>query len=156
MNFENKAGIDVTLHPDKGEHRTTGYPIKPSMTLELRLVEQGSQTNFPVIFSAKNSKGEKLLIDDATTYMTMPTETSDRVLDVVITAPLSCPEENGVFSDPADHYGFISCNGGIAQKKQCPSNTIWNDLAKECSKEKSSKFLACKRITNSMPWNRTE
>lgn len=49
---------------------------------------------------------------------------------------VSCPEENGVFADPADRFGFISCNGGIAQKKQCPSNTIWNDEAKECSKEK--------------------
>ncbi len=54
---------------------------------------------------------------------------------------VSCPEENGVFADPGDHYSFISCNGGIAQKKQCPSNTIWNDQAKECSKEKSSKLV---------------
>ncbi len=88
INFENKAGVDLTLLPDKGEHRINGYPIKPSMTLELRLVEQGSQTNFPVTFSAENSKTkERLLIDDATTYMTMPTETADQVLDVVITAP---------------------------------------------------------------------
>lgn len=77
----------MTLYPDKGEHRTSGYPIKPSMTLELRLVEQGSQTNFPVLFSAKNSKtDEKLLIDGETTYVTTPTETSDPVLDAVITA----------------------------------------------------------------------
>ena len=87
MNFENKAGVDVTLFPDKGEHRAKGYPVKPSMTLELRLVEQGSQTNFPVLFSAKNSHtGEKLLIDGETTYVATPTETADPVLDAVITA----------------------------------------------------------------------
>jgi len=137
VNFENKAGVDVTLFPDKGEHRAKGYPVKPSMTLELRLVEQGSQTNFPVLFSAKNSHtGEKLLIDGETTYVATPTETADPVLDAVITATLSCPEENGVFADPADRFGFVSCNGGIAQKKHCPSKTIWNDEAKECSKEK--------------------
>ena len=87
VNFENKAGVDVTLFPDKGEHRVNGYPIKPSMTLELRLVEQGSQTNFPVLFSAKNSNtGETLLIEGETTYVATPTETSDPVLDAVITA----------------------------------------------------------------------
>lgn len=87
VNFENKAGVEVTLFPDKGEHRVNGYPIKPSMTLELRLVEQGSQTNFPVTFSAKNSKTtEKLLIEGETTYVTTPTETSAPVLDAVITA----------------------------------------------------------------------
>lgn len=87
VNFENKAGVDVALFPDKGEHRTSGYPIRPSMTLELRLVEQGSQTNFPVMFSARNSHtGEKLLIEGETTYVAIPTETSDPVLDAVITA----------------------------------------------------------------------
>ena len=87
MNFENKAGVDVILFPDKGEHRTNGYPIKPSMTLELRLVEQGSQTNFPVTFVAKNSKtDEKLLIEGETTYVATPTETSEPVLDALITA----------------------------------------------------------------------
>ena len=88
VNFENKAGVDVQLYPDKGEHKEQGYPIKPSMTLELRLVEQGSQTNFPVTFRAKNvHSGEALMIDNESTYVATPTEAAEQVLEAVITAP---------------------------------------------------------------------
>ena len=87
INFENKAGVEVALYPDKGEHKDKGYPIKPSMTLELRLVEQGAQTNFPVTFKAKNeANGETLWIDKETTYVATPTEDASIVLEATITA----------------------------------------------------------------------
>lgn len=54
---------------------------------------------------------------------------------------VSCPEENGVFPDPGDHYFFVTCNQGIAQRKKCPSGTIYSKENKECIKEKDGKFF---------------
>lgn len=88
INFENKAGEEITLYPDKGEHRLTGYSIKQRMILELRLVEQGAQTNFPVTFRAKSSKtGESLPLDGEQTYVATPSELSTQVFIVDITKP---------------------------------------------------------------------
>ena len=49
---------------------------------------------------------------------------------------MSCDEENGVFADPADRYGFIFCQDGIAQKKKCENNMVFDIKTKECHKEK--------------------
>ena len=88
VNFENKAGEEVTLYPDKGEHKVTGYSIKPRMILELRLVEQGAQTNFPVTFRAKSStSGESLPLDGEQTYVATPSEQATQVFVVDITKP---------------------------------------------------------------------
>lgn len=88
VNFENKAGEDIALYPDKGEHKTNGYSIKPRMILELRLVEQGTQTNFPVTFRAKSTaSGESLPLDGEQTYVATPSEKSTQVFIVDITKP---------------------------------------------------------------------
>ena len=88
VNFENKAGEEIILYPDKGEHKNTGYSIKPRMILELRLVEQGTQTNFPVTFRAKSVvTGEFYPLDGELTFMATPSEKSTQVYVTEITRP---------------------------------------------------------------------
>ena len=52
------------------------------MTLELRLVEQREQTDYPVLFHLQN---EDMLIDNESTFVAMPTEDPTTVMEAVIT-----------------------------------------------------------------------
>lgn len=74
VNVENSAGLTAYLYPDKGEHMTTGYKIQPNMILELRLIEQGMQTDFPVTFHAKTEEGEMLKLEGEETFVATPSE----------------------------------------------------------------------------------
>lgn len=51
-----------------------------------------------------------------------------------------CPEEDGIFADHADHYSFVLCNAGIAQRKKCPAGTVFRKESKECTKESGGKL----------------
>uniref|UniRef100_A0A7M5VBW7 Uncharacterized protein n=1 Tax=Clytia hemisphaerica TaxID=252671 RepID=A0A7M5VBW7_9CNID len=135
VNVENSAGVTANLYPDKGEHMSTGYKIQPNMILELRLIEQGMQTDFPVTFRATKEDGSPLKLEGEETFVATPSEKANDAFLVKITQSLSCPEEDGVFADHADRYYFISCSQGIAQRKKCPPGTIFRKEGKECTKE---------------------
>ena len=86
--MENSAGVTANLYPDKGEHMTTGYKIQPNMILELRLIEQGMMTDFPVKFRAKTKDGDKPLpIDGEETFVATPSEHASDVMVVKLTQP---------------------------------------------------------------------
>ena len=88
VNVENNAGIDAVLYPDKGEHLSNGYEIKAKMILELRLIEQGMQTDFPIKFHAESTDGSTtLLIDGEETFVATPTEHQTDVIVVKLTEP---------------------------------------------------------------------
>lgn len=86
INVENNAGVDAILYPDKGEHFQKGYDIKAKMILELRLIEQGMQTDFPVKFRARTKEGNKPLpIDGEETFVATPSEKQTDVMVVKLT-----------------------------------------------------------------------
>jgi len=85
VNVENSAGLTAYLYPDKGEHMTTGYKIQPNMILELRLIEQGMQTDFPVTFHAKTEEGGVLKLEGEETFVATPSERASDAFLVKIT-----------------------------------------------------------------------
>ena len=73
------------LYPDKGEHMVTGYKIQPNMILELRLIEQGMQTDFPVTFHATTEEGAPLKLEGEETFVATPSERANDAFLVKIT-----------------------------------------------------------------------
>lgn len=85
VNVENSAGVTAFLYPDKGEHMTSGYKIQPNMILELRLIEQGMQTDFPVTFHARTEDGAVLDLEGEETFVATPSEKPTDAFIVKIT-----------------------------------------------------------------------
>ena len=63
----------------------TGYKIQPNMILELRLIEQGMQTDFPVTFHATKEDGSPLKLEGEETFVATPSERATDAFLVKIT-----------------------------------------------------------------------
>ncbi|EYF07479.1 Hypothetical protein CAP_0232 [Chondromyces apiculatus DSM 436] len=44
----------------------------------------------------------------------------------------SCPEQNGVYANPADCATFYTCAGGTADLRGCPAGLHWNAALTQC------------------------
>lgn len=65
---------------------STGYKIQPNMILELRLIEQGMQTDFPVTFHATTEEGgAPLKLEGEETFVATPSERANDAFLVKIT-----------------------------------------------------------------------
>ncbi|KAF0992329.1 hypothetical protein HZS_5153 [Henneguya salminicola] len=132
-NFENRAGVDVIVKPDKGEHKDEGYSVNNGLMLELRLEEKGPVTTYPVIFKAYGvSNSKNLLISAENSLLVMPNEEQNKVVEAIITSKLNCEVPQGLFKDPSDKASYITCQDGIAMRQKCPSDSFWDEDIKSC------------------------
>ena len=88
VRFDNKAGANVRITPNKGGAKEQGYTIKPHMSLELSFVAKGTSANVPVTFRAQDEQSSDALLinsseepfavnpSDSSTQMTVATVTS--------------------------------------------------------------------------------
>lgn len=88
VRFDNKAGANVRITPNKGGAKEQGYTIKPHMSLELSFVAKGTSPNVPVTFRAQDEQSSDALLinsseepfavnpSDSSTQMTVATVTS--------------------------------------------------------------------------------
>ncbi|KAF1745547.1 hypothetical protein MXB_4000 [Myxobolus squamalis] len=133
-NFENRAGVDVVINPDKGEHKDDGYNVNNGLMLELRLEEKGPITTYPVIFKARGglADSKNLLLSGENSLLVMSEEDQSKVIESIITSKLSCFEPQGLFKDPSDKSSYITCQDGIAMRQKCPTESFWDDEIKSC------------------------
>ncbi|KII67588.1 Kunitz-type serine protease inhibitor IX [Thelohanellus kitauei] len=133
VNFENRAGVDAMIKPDKGEHKDNGYSVNTGLMLELRLEEKGPITTYPVIFKAfDTNKHKNLLISGENSLLVMSEEDQNKVTEVIIISKLKCSELNGLFPDPSDKSSYITCVDGIAIRQKCPAESFWDEERKSC------------------------
>lgn len=86
VNFENRAGVDIIVKPDRGEHQTDGYLINAGLMLELRLEEKGSVTTYPIVFKAMGlSSSKRYLLNNDWSILINSEEDSSIATNVVIT-----------------------------------------------------------------------
>lgn len=140
-NFENRAGVDVIVKPDKGEHKDDGYTVNSGLMLELRLEEKGPITTYPVIFKAYAATNrQNLLISGESSLLVLPEEEQSKTIEAIITSKLKCIEPEGLFKDPSDKSSYITCEDGIAMRQKCPPESFWDEDIKSCKLTSNVEF----------------
>ena len=89
VRFDNKAGTQVKVIPNKGQNKNEGYTVEPHMTLDLNFEEKGQQNDIPIRFRVSNPSapgGTLLMNEKKGPVVVVPSANKDEIKLVTITA----------------------------------------------------------------------